>query len=91
MGAVGKFTFRDRLDIAACILQVADPSSRKTRIIYRCNMSLVQAERYVGLLVDGGLLENQTIRGKTVYRTTDDGRSLLEDYQRIKSILDQMR
>ena len=42
----GAFIQRSRMDIIACLLGNANSGSRKTRLIYKCNMSLTQFNAY---------------------------------------------
>jgi len=87
-----RFLQRSRVDIMACILENSNETSRKTRLIYRCNLSLSQFNLYKDCLVKAGLL-NVSRRGDGVeiFGTTDKGKNFLEDYKRIKKILDEMR
>jgi len=76
----------------ACILRNSNVSSRKTRVIYRCNLSLSQFKKYVDCLIEGGLLKKRVEEnGVEVYSTTEKGREFLKDYERVRKILDNMR
>ena len=76
----------------ACILENSNESSRKTRIIYRCNLSLAQFNLYKDCLVEAGLLKVSTREdGAEIFETTEKGKEFLRDYKRIKSVLDKMR
>lgn len=86
-----RFIQRSRIDIVACILSYSNESSRKTRIIYRCNLSLSQFNMYADCLVEGGLLERYIGRnGVEIYKTTQKGKNFLKDYERLKKVLDEM-
>jgi len=84
------FLQRGRMDIIACILSNAVGGSGKTRLIYKCNMSLSQFSIYVDRLTEGGLLRKYVNdKGKKIYETTKKGKDFLRDYEKIKKTLDQ--
>lgn len=87
-----RFLQRSRVDIIACILRNSNETSRKTRLIYKCNLSLSQFNMYAGCLIEGGLLKKDTRKnGAEIYETTAKGKTFLKDYGRIKRVLDKMR
>jgi len=86
-----RFLQRSRIDIVACILGHSNDSSRKTRLIYRCNLSLSQFNIYAECLVEGGLLDRYTGRnGVEIYKITEKGKNFLKDYRRLKKVLEEM-
>ncbi len=86
-----RFLQRSRVDIIACILRNSNESSRKTRLIYRCNLSLSQFNMYAECLIHGGLLKKYLKQGVEVYEMTEKGRTFLKDYARIRDVLEKMR
>ncbi len=76
------------MDIMASILKETRRPSRKTRIMYRSNLSFRQLKVYLKLLVEEGFLEAIPIEeGKTVaegFQTTDKGRSFLRAYDDLR-------
>jgi len=85
------FHQRSRLEIIACLLEKSYHGSRKTRLIYGCNLSLSQFKKYSGYLIEGDLLtKNKNEDGAEVYLTTEKGKEFLIDYERIKSTLDKI-
>ena len=50
--------YRDRLQIIADILSVADARARKTRIMYQANLSYRLLCRYLDEVVDAGLVKS---------------------------------
>jgi len=87
-----KFSNRSRISIVACILEKCNPKSRKTRIIYKCNLSLFQFNMYAKCLSKGELLRIYTEdNGFEFFETTKEGKRFLEDYKKIKQILENMR
>jgi len=49
--------YRDRLQIIADILSIADARARKTRIMYQANLSYRLLCRYLGEVLDAGLVK----------------------------------
>jgi len=85
------FSQRGRVDIIACILENSNSSSRKTRLIYRCNLSLSQFNFYAECLIQGGLLKKFEKNGKGIYETTEKGKAFIKDYAKISEVLEKMR
>ncbi len=74
----------------ACILENSNETSRKTRLIYRCNLSLSQFNLYRECLVEAGLLKvSKREDGVEIFETTKKGKNFLEDYKKIKKILSE--
>ncbi|MFB0557506.1 MAG: winged helix-turn-helix domain-containing protein [Candidatus Bathyarchaeia archaeon] len=72
---------RNELDIVADILNVAKSGLRKTRIVYSANLNFKQANRYISMLRENGLLR---IKGYN-YITTNKGMEFLENYNKVRS------
>jgi predicted transcriptional regulator len=68
---------RGSLDIVRDILSIASVKVRKTRILYQANMNYVQLEKYLKVLLDGGLVECD---GDSCYLITRKGRKFLQTY-----------
>ena len=68
---------RCRLDIVRDVLSIALVKVRKTRIMYQANLSYVQLEKYLKVLLDGGLVECD---GDSCYLITQKGREFLKTY-----------
>lgn len=78
------------MDIMADILLTAIGGVRKTRIMYRCNLSFKQLEAYLNLLLEKGLL-TKVSKGETsqerFLKTTDKGKVFLRVYRGLQSLL----
>lgn len=77
---------RDRSAIVANILNVASKGARKTRIMYKANLSYQQLLEYLKLLVDMGLLEEKILENEQnpkVYVTTERGKEFLETFAKL--------
>ena len=89
---------RSRFDIMASILNEVRFSAdgmRKTRLMYRCNLSFRQLKVYLKLLCDKRFLnvvkvdlEGQKV---TVYRIADTGKSFLKSYDELRKSLNEER
>ena len=73
----GKGGNRSSLDIVRDVLSVASVSARKTRIMYQANLSFVQLEKYLGDLLEKGLLGRD---GDSYYLITKKGLEFLKLY-----------
>jgi len=86
-----RLPMRGRIDIIASILREAGDGSKKTRIMYRCNLSFRQMKVYLDILVEKNLLDVVYLEEGSakieVFKTTEDGRSFLKVYDRLKEIL----
>ncbi len=78
---------RGRLDIIADILEASRGKTRKTYLMYRCNLSFRQLENYLGFLMKRGLLHFVDDGNTDMFKTTDKGERFLEAY---KGLLDLM-
>ena len=74
--------YRDRLQIIADILNIADARARKTRIMYQANLSYKLLLRYLDEVVDAGLVRSED---DDCYVLTTKGKEFLgrhEEYAR---------
>jgi predicted transcriptional regulator len=81
---------RSDIDIMANILSEANKSTKKTRIMYRCNLSHSQLQIYLRILSDMGFLVSylKEERSKLNYfRTTSKGFKFLDAYRALKSLM----
>ena len=81
---------RGRLDIMANILKIASGGTKKTQLMYRCNLSFRQTEIYLDLLTTKRLLYKQIREGAKyteIYETTDKGHSFLQVYHSLNALL----
>ena len=81
---------RSDIDIIANILREANRGIKKTRIMYRCNLSHKQLKAYLQLLLEMGLLTPPSKKEKTnlkSYKTTSKGLEFLKAYRVLKSLM----
>ena len=76
---------RTRIEILASILNVAHNGTLKTHIMYRANLSHHQLDKYLGFLMQQGMVAKVTDEkyGVTKYRATEKGIEFLKDYARL--------
>lgn len=75
------------MDIYYDILSAARGSSRKTRIMYRSNLSYKQLDLYLGNLVRNNLIEEGLDDGAKVFNVTSRGLSFIELFEDISQYL----
>ncbi len=81
---------RSDIDIIASILGEAREGARKTRIMYRCNLSHRQLQVYLKFLLAMKLLKliSEERGSKTnFYQATTKGRSFLDTYFKLKELM----
>ena len=69
---------RHNLDIVREVLSIALAKVRKTKIMYGANLSFIQLEKYLSLLMGSGLLKHDSDSG---YLTTGTGMEFLSLYE----------
>jgi predicted transcriptional regulator len=74
---------RSDIDIMANILDEARRGARKTRIMYRCNLSHRQLQAYLKLLLGMELLASQS----DFFQTTVKGRKFVDAYRALKALM----
>lgn len=75
---------RSEMEIIATILDIAKQEVKKTKILYKANLSYVQLKNYVSFLLEKGLLENIG----NMYSTTKKGRLFLITWQNTLMLLE---
>ena len=85
------FGRRSRLNIMASILSLCSKKiTQKTHIMYFCNLSYDQLQRYLEFLIRMGLLEvvkNEDM--KECYKTTESGKEFLGLFNKLKDFLSE--
>jgi predicted transcriptional regulator len=71
--------YRDRLDIIADILEVANRNAKKTQIMYQANLSYKVLQKYLSEMSQAMLLEFQEL--KQSYFVTPKGEEFLQTYR----------
>jgi predicted transcriptional regulator len=74
---------RSDIEIMASILKEAYKGARKTRIMYRCNLSYRQLQVYLKLLFGMGFLASHS----DSFKTTAKGLKFLDAYRTLKALM----
>ena len=81
---------RSQIDIMASILSEAIEGARKTRIMYRSNLSYRQLRVYLKLLLDMDMLKrvSQSESGKArLFKVSAKGLEFLDAYRKLKALM----
>ena len=78
---------RDRVTIVAAVLEAANHGARKTRIMYRANVSFGLVEKYLEIALNADLLR---LVGSW-YELTERGREFLKEYRDFHENYDRTR
>ena len=78
---------RDQMSIIADILEISRGGILKTQIMYRGNLSYLQLNRYLSLLLSSGLIVQTIIEGKDTYVVTEEGAGFLGGYRKLSKTL----
>jgi predicted transcriptional regulator len=81
---------RSDIDIMAKILGEANEGTKKTRIMYRCNLSHKQLQVYLQILLDMKLLVTSKKKEDpkmNYFRTTSKGFKFLAAYRTLKGLM----
>lgn len=85
------FVKRGRLEIIYEILSVSRKPTQKTRILYGCNLSYDQLQKYLGYLSSHGLLSSTNNKGKERFQTTEKGTEFIKGFERLDRFLQEER
>ena len=75
---------RDKLQIIANILKITKRGVKKTKIMYKANLSFTQLEQYLHLLLQRGLLREEN----STYYATEKGLKLYGKYTELMGMLE---
>ena len=81
---------RGRLDIIADILEASYCETRKTYLMYRCNMSFKQLKYYLDFLLRKELLHTlaeDVNSNPGLFKITDKGKMFLKAYKGLKALV----
>ncbi len=82
---------RSQIDIVADVLRETVGGTKKTHIMYSCNLSFRQLQTYLDLLLERGLLKkvSQEEKGRDpkFFKTTSKGQHLLRAYDRLRDLI----
>ncbi|MGQ9531059.1 MAG: winged helix-turn-helix domain-containing protein [Candidatus Bathycorpusculaceae bacterium] len=81
---------RCQLDVIADILEASQERTRKTYLMYRCNMSFKQLKQYLEILLSTGLLcivAEKIGSNPGFFKITEKGKAFLKAYKDLKALL----
>jgi predicted transcriptional regulator len=82
---------RGRLEIIGDILSSIQNKGGKikpTHLLYKSNLSHTKLKEYIDILLEKGMIEEQTIKGKKMFLMKDTGYKFLSEFERIKEFSD---
>jgi predicted transcriptional regulator len=77
--------YRSRTEIVSMILEAANGTATKTRIMYKAFLSYAQLKEYLSVLIENNLLEY--LEGSQTYKTTEKGFNFLKMHNEIGELL----
>ncbi len=80
---------RGSLDIIADILEASKGKTKKTYLMYRCNLSFKQLENYLSLLLKRGLIigMEDNSNNTSLFKITEKGERFLETYKGLQGLM----
>ena len=81
-------TRRTHLAIIASILDTCRGWTKRTRVMYQCNMSFNQCTGYLDLLLEANLLSIENGCGSLLLITTGKGKDFLKAYNTLKTMME---
>ncbi len=78
--------YRNRMIIAAAILEIAAGGAKRTRLMYGALVSYSQLVEYLDVLTSRGLLDYSAIEKK--YQTTEKGLSLIKTSEALQGMIE---
>ncbi len=78
---------RSKLDIVYDMLRAMEDKGGKilpTHLLYKSNLSHQRMKNYVTELKERNLITETTVKKKTFYELTDDGRKFVQSYKQMK-------
>ena len=81
------FVKRGRLEIIYEILSVSLKPVQKTRILYRCNLSYDQIQKYLKFLISRRLLSSFEKNRKEFFQITSTKKEFLEGYEHLRNFV----
>ncbi len=83
------FVKRGRLEIIYEILSICRKPTNKTSILYKCNLSYNQLQKYLSYLLSQNLLKSFKGERKQFYQVTEKGKDFLDEYEQLNTLLEK--
>ncbi len=81
------FAKRGRVEIIYDILCLCQRPAQKTHILFKCNLSFNQLQKYLKYLVSHDLISSYNGAQRELYKTTDKGKKFIEGYESLANHL----
>ena len=85
------FIKRTRFEVMYEILSFCRSPRQKTHIMYKCNLSYEQLQKYIEFTVSSNLLKKSEENGKALYQITEHGENFIHEYEQLRLIIDRAR
>jgi predicted transcriptional regulator len=79
---------RTHLEIIASILDTCRYWTKRTQVMYQCNMSYKQCTGYLDVLLEANLLSIENDRQSFLLITTSKGKDFLKAYNSMKTMME---
>jgi len=79
---------RTHLDVIASILDACQYWTKKTHVMFQCNMSYKQLTDYLDMLLKANLLIIENDRQSPLLRVSSKGEDFLKAYNSIKTMME---
>ena len=88
LGRLKEVWRRSHFEIIAAILSLSSEEPMfKTHIMYRCNLSSEQLQKYFNYLLTAGFLEKVEESERDCYHATELGREFVREFQKLEGLL----
>lgn len=78
---------RSEFEIIREILMLSRHGTKRTEILYQCNLSYTQLQKYLPFLIERDIMEEQHVKNNgnsgKLYKITQKGLTFLEDIDRV--------
>jgi predicted transcriptional regulator len=82
---------RGKIEIISDILRSIQDKGGKikpTHLLYKSNLSHAKLKGYINMLLEKGMIEEQSVKGKKMFFMKDRGHKFLLEFERIKEFSD---
>jgi predicted transcriptional regulator len=83
------FAKRGRLEIIHEILVICSKPAKKTNILYKCNLSFSQLQKYLSFLITRNLISQFQSKRTNLYIITEKGKAFLDGYEELNRHLEE--
>lgn len=77
---------RDKKDIEAAILRIAETGAKKTQLVYQANLNFKIVKAYLKRLIEQGYLDHLVHGRDSLFHTTSRGKEFLRRYDALTNL-----